>query len=92
MNALLLILKLLPVILPALKAVEEAIPLPGEGKQKLDLILGVIKSCFDASPDLASGGVTWEKLLALIVPMIAQIVSLNNSLGLFTHSAPPAKA
>ena len=75
-----------PLILPAIKAVEAAIPVAGQGKQKLDLVLNVIKAGFDASPNLTSGGVTWDKLVALIVPMIAQIVSLNNSLGLFAHS------
>ena len=67
------------------KAVEEAIPLPGEGKRKLDLVIDVIKAGFDASPNLASG-VTWGKLVALLVPIISGIVSLHNELGLFRHT------
>jgi hypothetical protein len=32
MNSVLIILKMLPVVLTAVRAVEEAIPLPGQGK------------------------------------------------------------
>ena len=89
-NTLLLILKIFPLVLDAVKAVEQAIPMAGQGKKKLDLVLDVIKSGFDASPDLASG-ISWDKLVTMVVPMISQIVALHNSLGLFTKPAP-AKA
>ncbi|MCC6389113.1 MAG: hypothetical protein IT167_00820 [Bryobacterales bacterium] len=88
MNTLLIALNLLPVLLAAVKAVEEAIPLPGQGKQKLDLVLDVIKSAYDAGTDL-SAKFSWEKLVTLIVPMINQIVALHNTLGLFQKSAQP---
>ena len=90
MKALSIVLTLFPVILSAVKAVEDAIPLPGAGKQKLDLVLNVVKQAYDASADL-SHAFSWEKLVALVVPMIANIVSLHNQLGLFSKSAP-AKA
>ena len=41
MKKLTIILKLFPVILGAIKAIEEAIPLPGQGRKKLDLVLDV---------------------------------------------------
>ena len=82
MNTLLTVLRLLPAVLAAVKAVEEAIPLPGQGKRKLDLVLDVVKSGYDAGTDL-SACFTWEKLVALVVPMIAKIVDLHNALGLF---------
>ncbi|MBZ5618940.1 MAG: hypothetical protein LAQ69_09485 [Acidobacteriia bacterium] len=91
MNILLIILKLFPLLLSAIKAVEEAIPLPGQGKQKLDLVLGVIKSAYDAGTDL-SASFSWEKLLTVVVPMINQIVALHNALGLFQKSAQPNNA
>jgi hypothetical protein len=91
MNAVLIILKLFPLVLAAVKAVEEAIPLPGQGKQKLDLVLDVIKSAYDAGSDL-SASFSWEKLVALVVPMINQIVALHNALGLFQKSAQPNNA
>jgi hypothetical protein len=92
MNTLLIVLKLLPVLLVAIKAVEEAIPLPGQGKVKLDLVLDVIQSAYNASTELAKE-FSFEKLVTLVVPMINQIVALHNALGLFQKSAPePSKA
>ena len=91
MNTLLTVLKLLPVLLSVVKAVEEAIPLPGEGKKKLALVLDVLKSAYDASTDL-SASFSFEKLVALVVPMIAKIVDLHNALGLFQKSPQPNNA
>jgi len=85
MNTLLTVLKLLPVLLSVVKAVEEAIPLPGQGKKKLDLVLDVLKSGYDAGTDLSTS-FSYEKLVALVVPMIARIVDLHNALGLFRKS------
>ena len=85
MKTLLAILKLLPVILEAVRALESAIPLPGQGKKKLDLILDIIKSAYDASSSLAKD-ISFEKLVAVVVPMIARIVDLHNALGLFQKS------
>jgi len=90
MKTLLAILKLLPVVLEAVRAVESAIPLPGQGTKKLDLILEVLKSAYDASSDLAKE-FSWQKLVAVVVPMITRIVDLHNELGLFTKSPEPAK-
>jgi len=92
MNSVLTILRVFPLILAAVKAVEDAIPLPGQGRKKLDLVLDVLKQAFDASEEL-SRAFTFEKLLAVVVPMIAKIVELNNALGLFQKSTPsPSKA
>jgi hypothetical protein len=91
MNPLLIILQIFPLALAAIQAVESAIPLPGEGKQKLDLVLDVLKSGFDASAGL-SRQFSWDALVAVVVPMIAKIVALHNALGLFKTSAQPTKA
>jgi len=87
MKKLTIILKLFPVILGAIKAVEEAIPLPGQGRKKLDLVLDVLRQAFDASKEI-SEAFSWDALIAVVVPMIARIVDLHNELGLFTKSAP----
>ena len=84
MKKLIAILKLFPVILAAIRAVEEAIPLPGQGRKKLDLILDVIKTVYDGGNEIARD-FTWDKLVAIVVPMIAKIVDLHNQLGLFSH-------
>ena len=84
MKKLIAILKLLPVILGAVKAVEEAIPLPDQGRKKLDLILDVIKTVYDGGSDLGRE-FSWDKLAAIVIPIIAKIVDLYNQLGLFAH-------
>jgi hypothetical protein len=91
MKTLLLVIKLLPLLLDAVRAVEAAIPLPGQGRKKLDLILDIIKSVYDASSDLAKD-VSFEKLVAVVVPMVAKIVDLHNALGLFQKSTQPNNA
>ena len=88
MNTLLIILKLFPLVLAAVQAVEQAIPLPGQGNKKLELVLDVVKSGFDASADLAKQ-FSWQKLLTVVVPMIARIVDLHNALGLFQKPVQP---
>ena len=87
MKKITLILKLFPAILGEVKSVEEAIPLPGQGKKKLDLVLDVLKQAFDASAEL-SQSFSWEGLVAAVVPMISRIVDLHNELGLFTKGTP----
>ena len=91
MNTLLLTLKILPLVLAAVKAIEEAVPLPNQGNRKLELVLEVLKSAYDASTDLATQ-FSFEKLVEVVVPMIAKIVALHNALGLFQKSTQPAKA
>ena len=78
MNTLLIILQIFPLALSAVQAVEQAIPLPGQGKPKLDLVLDVIKSAYDASSELSSA-FSWPKLVSLVVPMIDKIVALHNA-------------
>jgi hypothetical protein len=75
MNTVLVILKLLPLVLAAVKAVEEAIPLPGQGKRKLDLVLDILRTAYEGGMDVARE-FSWEK-------MVTKIVDLHNELGLF---------
>jgi len=87
MNTLFAILKLLPLVLTAVKAVEEAIPLPGQGKKKLDLVLDILRTAYDSGTEVARE-FSWEKLVTIVVPMIARIVDLHNELGLFKTTQP----
>lgn len=87
MNTLLIILKIFPLVLAAVQAVEQAIQLPGQGNRKLELVLDVLKAAYDGSADLAKQ-FSWDKLVAIVVPMIGKIVDLHNELGLFTKSDP----
>jgi len=85
MNKLTIILKLFPIILNAVQAVEAAIPLPGQGQKKLDLVLDVVKQAYDASAELTTS-FSWDKLAAVVVSMVASIVKMLNALGIFQKS------
>ncbi len=57
----------------------------------MELVLDVLKSAYDGSADLAKE-FSWDKLVAVVVPMIARIVDLHNALGLFQKPAQPKTA
>ena len=91
MKTLLLAIKLLPLVLDVVRAVEAAIPLPGQGKKKLDFVLDILKTAYEGSAELR-GQFAWQGLVAIVLPMIARIVDLHNALGLFQKPAQPNKA
>jgi hypothetical protein len=86
MNKFAIILQLFPVVLGAVKAVEASIPLPGKGQTKLDLVLNVVQQAYEGSAEL-SQSFSWDKLVGVVVPMIGNIVNVNNELGLFAKPA-----
>jgi nucleotide-binding universal stress UspA family protein len=88
MNTVLIILKMLPVLMTAVRAVEEAIPLPGQGKKKLDLVLNILRTAYDSGIVDVARDFTWERLVNIVVPMIARIVDLHKELGLFPKTQP----
>lgn len=87
MKTLLLIFRLFPLLVSAVKAVEEAIPLPGQSKRKLDLVLDTLKSAYDAGDELLRE-FPWQKVVQIAEPMIAKIVAALNELGVFKKSVP----
>ena len=89
MNKLFIALRLLPLLLSVVRAVEDAIPLPGQGRKKLDLVLDILKTAYDGGNTLATE-FSWDKLVAIVVPMVGKIVDLHNALGLFQKSTPSA--
>ena len=92
MNTLLIILQIFPLVLAAVQAVEQAIPLPGQGNKKLELVLDVLKSAYRRGARTWRSQFSWDKLVAVVVPMIAKIVDLHNALGLFQKPAQPKTA
>lgn len=73
MNNVMTILALIPSLIKAIKAIEEAIPLPGQGKAKLDAVLEIVSTA-DA---------TIKGILPLVTSAIATLVKLFNSTGIF---------
>jgi hypothetical protein len=84
MKTLIAYLQLLPTILGAVQSLESAIPVPATGKQKLDLLLSIVKTAYDTE-ETVRRDVPWEKLSALISTATASIVSAFNALGIFHH-------
>ncbi|MBI2818141.1 MAG: hypothetical protein HYX72_14495 [Acidobacteria bacterium] len=87
MKILLLTLKLFPLLLSAVRAVEDAIPLPGQGKRKLGLVLDILKSAYDTGDELLRE-FPWQRVVQIAEPMVARIVLSLNELGVFKKSAP----
>lgn len=83
MTYFLLALQLLPAIIAAVKALEREIPISGAGKEKLDLIVGVAEAVFETAPSDVSN-LNRESLIKTIISMVGRIVSVLNTLGVFT--------
>ena len=77
-----MILQLIPSLIKAVVAAEEFIPIPGQGKAKLDFILNTISSVY-------SGAVS---LIPQITAVIGHIVTLGNAAGVLSKPATPPAA
>lgn len=86
MQSLLTYLKLFPTILAAVRALEEAVPIPVAGKQKLSLLLALVKTAYD-SEEAIRKEVPWDKLAKIISDAVKTVVETFNTLGLFRHGS-----
>lgn len=73
MQTLILIAQLLPALIAAIKAIEEAIPGAGQGEAKLAAVRGIIEAVDTGYKNL------WPQ----IQPVIAVLVGLFNKTGAF---------
>jgi len=78
---------LIPAILETIQKVEALIPLPGVGKTKLDLILGMVHAIYDAEQAIQSA-VPWTTLEKAVTLAAGTVVAVLKSLGLFKSSKP----
>ena len=76
MQNLVIILQLIPALITALKAIEEAIPGSGKGEQKLSAIRGILEA--------VDGSIT--SLWPQISSVISVLVTLFNATGVFKKS------
>lgn len=77
-----MVITLLPMLIQAIKAVEEALPGAGKGAAKLAIIRGVIESADSAMTNL------WP----VLENVVAVIVATFNKTGVFsTDPKPPAE-
>jgi hypothetical protein len=80
MSTLISILGLIPNLIKAVQAAEEFAPLAGNGKAKLDLVLGVISDVYADA----------QKIVPQITAVIARIVAFANALGIFKTTTTAA--
>ncbi len=76
MGNIVIILQLIPALITALKAIEEAIPGSGKGEQKLSAIRGILEA--------VDGSIT--SLWPQISSVISVLVNLFNATGVFKKS------
>lgn len=75
-----MVLSLLPLILSAVKAIEDALPEGGQGAAKLALVRNVIEAGYGAANDAI---VSFEQAWPAINKTVAAVVSMYNSVGKF---------
>ena len=75
-----LVIGLLPLLLQAIKAVEQAIPDAGKGSEKLELIKGLVQTSYDTSSKLS---VSFEQLWPTVQGTVQAIVNAFNKAGTF---------
>ncbi|MCX5864922.1 MAG: hypothetical protein NTW42_07595 [Deltaproteobacteria bacterium] len=76
MATIITILSLIPAIIKAITAIEEAIPMSGAGKAKTDMVLQIVQA--------TGSGAT--ELLPLVQKAIAIVVATLNAVGVFKQS------
>jgi len=74
------IIALLPMVIEAIKAVEEAIPGQGKGEAKLAAIRAILEGAYAAAQDI---GLTFSELWPALEKTIAGLVGAFNSAGVF---------
>jgi hypothetical protein len=75
--------QLLPMLGQIVQAVENIMPLPGQGAKKLALVRQILDNAYKIAGDLT---IAFDTLWPLISGAIASIVTLNNATGVFSRS------
>jgi hypothetical protein len=83
MNTLITILKLIPALIAAIKALEDAAPITGKGKEKLDTVVSIADLVYDSTADLQKD-MPKQKLIELIIGTVGKLVGFFNGLGIFS--------
>lgn len=76
MKVALMVLQMFPLIVSVIKSLEEIFPVPGAGKEKLEIIKTMLESTYGDIKDI------WPVLEKLI----AKVVAAANALGIFKKS------
>ena len=74
--------KMLPAIMEVVRNLEEAIPLPQQGKAKLDLLLDLVKVLYDSEESIRAD-FDWFKLASMVTSGAALVVAAFKKVGIF---------
>ena len=83
LEAMKIILSLLPAIIEAVKSIEAAFPNSGKGAEKMALVRATLQAAYESAVDKLG---KFEDLWVIIQPVITAVVSFANSVGLFKKS------
>lgn len=86
LNAAQLILPLLPIITDAVKQVEALSTTPGNGSHKMQLVMVVVKSIYEASNPPAP----FSDIEGKVVDVISALVTFYNNIGAFVRAVKAA--
>lgn len=78
-------LQLIPVVLAAIRAVEEHVVITGVGKQKLTFIQQVVQAVYEVAGELVKE-LPNAKALEIVTRIVSAGVDLFNKLGVFQKS------
>ena len=90
MKTFLAIFNALPTIIQSVQAVENAVPAPQAGKQKLDLILGAAATAWETT-QVVEQAITKDQLLTSVTALTNLTVATLNAVGAFKKSNPASK-
>lgn len=75
-----LVLSVLPLLIDAIKTVESVFPESGKGREKLEMIRGIVQASYETSSKLA---VSFDEIWQPIQKVISVIVGVFNTTGTF---------
>jgi len=82
MKFFLMFMQLAPTIIDLVKKVEELIPGPGKGQEKLDLVLNTVNTATAGSTEVAAA-IAGHDLTGSIKALVATTVATANAAGVF---------
>lgn len=75
-----LLIELMPVLIDAIKAAEDALPGEGKGEAKLVMVRGVLEAAYEAATDTQAD---FTQIWPAVKRTIDSVVSAFNAVGLF---------
>ena len=75
-----IILSLLPLLIQAVQAIEQAFPDGGQGKAKLDAVRNILQSAYSVASDVTG---KFEDIWPALSGTVSAVVNLANQSGLF---------